>query len=186
MQTAEPSKSTQIIDPTPPRRKHLIDVLYALMDDKVSYAEMTGVKKRELINLAEVGFVKLSHGRLEEAEKIFRGLSVLDHRNAYFHAMLGSIHQRLERPVEAILEYSQALELNPHDISALVNRGEIYLRHKNYRKAAEDFKSAILHDMSGANLWANRARSLVIAIKCSLEADKESVLKRARKSRSGK
>jgi len=54
-----------------------------------------------------------------------------------------------------------------------VNRGEIYLRHRNYKKAAEDFKNAIVLDMSGRNLWANRARSLVIALKRSMDAEKK-------------
>ena len=52
-----------------------------------------------------------------------------------------------------------------------MNRGELYLRHKNYKKAAQDFKEAIVRDEQGINLWANRARSLVIAIKCSMESD---------------
>ena len=48
-------------------------------------------------------------------------------------------------------------------------------------KAAEDFKNVILSDPHGANIWANRARSLVIAIKRNLEADRASVLKKRRK-----
>jgi hypothetical protein len=44
--------------------------------------------------------------------------------------------------------------------------------HKNYRKAAEDFRTAILLDPVGKNMYANRARSLVIAIKRSLQVQK--------------
>ncbi|HPQ80109.1 MAG TPA: tetratricopeptide repeat protein [bacterium] len=165
-------KRTQIIDPTPARRKRLTELLLAYLDDKVSLAELKGLSREQLYQLSEAGFVKFKHGRLDEAEKIYQGLIVLDHRNPYFHAMMGAIHQRRERPIEAILEYSQALKLDRKDVSAYVNRGEIYLRHKNYKKAAQDFRNAILLDMSGANLWANRARSLVIAIKRSIEADK--------------
>jgi tetratricopeptide (TPR) repeat protein len=87
--------------------------------------------------------------------------------------MMGAIMQKKKRPVEAILEYTRALQINGKDISTLVNRGEIYLRHRNFKKAAEDFKNAILLDMSGRNLWANRARSLVIALKRSMDAGKK-------------
>ncbi|MBI4223517.1 MAG: hypothetical protein HY609_01155, partial [Deltaproteobacteria bacterium] len=80
------------------------------------------------------------------------------------------VHQKKRRPVEAIYEYSTALSVNAKDIVSFVNRGEIYLRHKNYRRAAEDFRSAILLDLKGRSLWANRARSLVIAIKRQMEA----------------
>lgn len=176
-------KRTQIIDPTPERRKHLIEVFQAFLEDKLSIAEMKGVTRQQLFQLSEAGFIKYKHGRLEEAEKIFQGLIILDHRNAYFHAMMGAVHQKRDRPIEAIMEYSQAVKLNAKDVSSLVNRGELYLRHKNYKKAAEDFRRAILLDTSGLDLWANRARSLVIAIKRSMDADRKVSLKTMRRGR---
>lgn len=175
-------RSTQIIDPNPERRKHVTELLYAFFEDKVSIAELKGITREQLFQLADVGHTKFKHGRLDEAEKIFQGLIVLDHRNAYFHGMMGAVHQKLNRPIEAIMEYSQSLKINKRDISTYVNRGELYLRHKNYKKAAEDFRNAILLDPSGLNLWSNRARSLVIALKRSMEADAR-VQGRVRKSR---
>ena len=165
-------KSSQIVDPTPVRRKRLIEVLYKFLEDKVSLAELKGISRDQLFKVAEAGFIKFKHGRIEEAEKIFQGLIILDHRNAYFHAVMGAIHQKRHRMVEAIVEYTQALRLNRKDVTTYVNRGEVYLRSRNYRKAAEDFRTAILLDPNGANLWANRARSLVIAIKRSMDADR--------------
>ncbi|MBI2980817.1 MAG: tetratricopeptide repeat protein [Deltaproteobacteria bacterium] len=73
------------------------------------------------------------------------------------------------RYVDAVVEYTRAERLNPKDFCVFVNRGEIYLKHKNFRKAAEDFRNAIVLDREGKNLWANRARSLVIALKRNLE-----------------
>ncbi|MBI4211477.1 MAG: hypothetical protein HY540_02460 [Deltaproteobacteria bacterium] len=166
-----PAKRPQIHDPTPARRKRLIDLFNAFLEDKISLAELKGISRVDMIRLAESGHVKFKHGRFDEAETIFKGLMILDHRNPYFHAMMAALHQKRGRPVEAILEYSHALKLNKHDVTSLVNRGEIYLRHNNFRKAAEDFRSAILLDEVGSNLWANRARSLVIALKRTLEAD---------------
>ena len=171
--TTETGKRTQILDPTPARKKRLTEMMLAFLDDRLSIAELKGISRDQLFGLAESGHVKFKHGRLSEAEKIFQALILLDHRNAYFHAMMGAVHQKADRPIEAIMEYSQAVKLNDKDVSSFVNRGEIYLRHKNYRKAAEDFRNAILLDMSGSNLWANRARSLVIAIKRQIESGKK-------------
>lgn len=165
-------RTKPLIDPTPARRKRLTEILQAFLEDKISLAEMKGISREQLMQLSEAGFVKFKHGRFDEAEKIFQALIVLDHRNAYFHSAMGAVHQKLDRPVEAILEYSQALKINARDLASFVNRGEIYLRNRNYRKAAEDFRNAILMDPEGGNLWANRARSLVIAIKRSIEADR--------------
>jgi Flp pilus assembly protein TadD len=152
-------------------------LIYAFFEDKVSLAELKGISREQLFQLADVGHTKFKHGRLDEAEKIFQGLIVLDHRNAYFHGMMGAVHQKKDRPIEAIMEYSQALKINKRDISTYVNRGELYLRHKNYKKAAEDFRNAILLDKTGINLWANRARSLVIALKRSMEFDMKGAAK---------
>jgi tetratricopeptide (TPR) repeat protein len=165
-------RNIPIIDPTPARKKRIIEIFNRFLEDKISIAELKGIGKDKLFQLAEAGWVKFKHGRIDEAEQIYKMLIVLDHRNAYFHSVMGAIHQKRKKAVEAILEYSRALQLNNKDISSFVNRGEVYLRHKNYKKAAEDFKNAIILDMSGRNLWANRARSLVIALKRSIESTK--------------
>ncbi len=167
----ETGKRTKIITPDPARRKHLIEILMNFLKDKVSMAEMKGISREDLYRLAEAGYNKFKHGRYKEANDIYRGLIMLDHRNAYFHAVMGAIHQKQNRPIEAIMEYSQALKLNNKELSAYVNRGEVYLRHKNFKKAAQDFRNVILLDPVGSNLWANRARSLVIALKRSMQAE---------------
>ncbi len=165
-------QTKHIEDPTPDRKKRIIQLLYDFVKDKISLAELRGISKKKLYQLADIGHVKLKHGRIDEAENVFQALILLDHRNSFFHSVMGAIHQKKKRPVEAIYEYTMAIKLDQKDVSAYVNRGEVYLRHKNYRKAAEDLKTAILLDMSGRNLWANRARSLVIAIKRSLDSEK--------------
>lgn len=162
--------TTPIADPNPARRRRLVDLLQRFLDDKLSLADLRGLSREQLYNLAETGYVRFKHGRVSEAERIFQALIVLDHRNAYFHSVMGAIHQKQARPVEAILEYSRALQLNGKDSASLVNRGEIYLRNRNFRRAAEDFRAVILVDPVGRNLWANRARSLVIALKCQIES----------------
>lgn len=167
-----PKIASQILDPNPARRKKLLEKLQMFLNDKISLAELKGVAKEKLLMLAEAAQVKLKHGRVEEAEEIFKCLLLLDHRNAYVHAAMAAVHQKQGRTVEAVFEYSTALNLNQKDVASYVNRGEIYLRHKNYKKAAEDFRNAIILDMSGRNLWANRARSLVIALKRSMDAQR--------------
>ncbi len=168
--TSLPKSRTPIVDPNPQRRKRLVEILNGFFEDKISLAELRGYSKEQLFTLAETGYIKFKHGRVDEAEKIYQSLIVLDHRNSYFHSIMGAIHQKKKRPVEAILEYSQAIQIDRADVTSYVNRGEIYLRHKNFRRAAEDFRQAILLDPSGRSLWANRARSLVIALKRQVDA----------------
>jgi tetratricopeptide (TPR) repeat protein len=174
-ETAAHGSGVPILDPNPQRRRRLVEILQKFFDDKISMAEMRGFSKENLLTLAETGYVKFKHGRITEAEKIYQSLIVLDHRNGYFHSVMGAIHQKQSRPVDAILEFARALECNENDVCSYVNRGEIYLRHKNFRKAAEDFRQAIVLDPTGRHLWANRARSLVIALKRQVDAQRTDI-----------
>lgn len=163
----------QIISPHPLRQKFVTELLHAFGQRKISFAQMTRLEQKKIKQVSEMGFVKLRNGRYEEAREIFQTLAFIDHKNFFHHLSLGSAHQKLKRYADALFCYGQALQYDPGNLNTLVNRGEVYLRLKSFRKAAEDFREAILADKSGKDRFANRARSLVIAIKRSLVKDKE-------------
>lgn len=156
----------------PARKKFITELFHAFANRKLSFAELTSLDPNKIKQVAEMGYVKLRHGRFEEARKIFEVLTFLDHKNYFHHLALGGAYQKLKKYIDAIFQYGETLKISPGNLNALVNRGEVFLRHKNYRKAAEDFREAILLDKSGQDRFANRARSLVIAIKRSLAKDK--------------
>lgn len=168
---------SKLLDPTPQRKKYVIELLYRFCNQEISYAELTGIPQKELMQLADMGYIKLIYGKLDEAQRIFECLLNLDPHNFYYHSAMGSIYQKRKNFVEAVFEYTEALKLNVEDLASLVNRGEVYLLHKNYRRAAEDFREAILKDPEGRSNFANRARSLVIAIKRNVQKEKEKQLK---------
>lgn len=176
-QSPEERGASKLIDPTPQRKKYVIDLLYKFMTNQISFAQLSNINQKDLFALSEVGHVKLRHGRIDEAKRIFDCLVKIDHKNPFYHSCLGSIHQKLGKFVDAVYEYSEALKIKKDDLASIVNRGEIYLIHKNFKKAAEDFRTAILLDPLGKNMYANRARSLVIAIKRNLQAQKEAPAK---------
>lgn len=163
----------RVLDPNPERRRYLTEVFYKFISHKISVADLAGLSKKKLGRLAEVGYVKYKYGRYQEALEIFKTLSVLESATPYYHTALGGVYQKLGQFVDSVVSYTHAIRLNPRDVCPHVNRGEIYLRHRNYRKAADDFRGAILLDPQGKNLWANRARSLVIALKRGLELRKK-------------
>lgn len=160
-------------DPNPDRIRYLADLLYRFCTNKLSAADIARMSRKSLHTLVEVGYNKFKHGRTDEALEIFDALARVDHKNYYHRSMLGGIYQKKKRWIEAVANYSMALVIQPKDIAAYVNRGEIFLRHEKFKKAAEDFRAAITLDKAGKNLWANRARSLVIALKRNLEAKKK-------------
>lgn len=159
-------------DPNPERFRHLAELFYRFATNKISIADVARLPRKKLRQLTEVGHTKLKYGRFDEAAEIFKALARVDHKNYYYRAALGGVYQKLKKWVESVANYTIALRLNDRDTASLVNRGEIFLRHDKYKKAAEDFRNAIILDKAGKNLWANRARSLVIALKRSIEAKK--------------
>ena len=166
------SGKSKLLSPDPSRRKFLTEILEAYGKRKLSLADVTKMDRKQMKKVAEQGFVKLKHGRYEEARKIFEILSFVDHKNYFHHLALGGAYHKLKKLIDAAFQYGECLKYDPHNTNALVNRGEIFLKHKNYKKAAEDFRLAIQIDKEGKDLFANRARSLVIAIKRSLAAEK--------------
>lgn len=165
----------KVLDPNPARKRHLVELLYRFARGQLSLADLIRYPRKKLTRLAEIGYFKYKYGRYQEAREIFEALAGIDNANPYYHAALGGVYQKMGRFVDAVLAYSKAARLNSKDVCPFVNRGEIYLRHKNFKKAAEDFRSAILLDPDGKNLWANRARSLVIALKRNLEMRKRNI-----------
>ena len=170
----------KLISPNPVRKKYITELLHAFGQGKISFREFSGLDTKKIQQVAEMGYVKLRHGRYREAKKIFEVLTFIDHKNYFFHLALAGAYQRLKLNIDAIFQYNEALKYDPKNVNALVNRGEIFLKAKNYRKAAEDFREALLLDQEGKDRYANRARSLVVAIKRSLARDKDQKAREAR------
>jgi tetratricopeptide (TPR) repeat protein len=143
------------------------------VDGRIGWAELMNFTPEMLFQLAEFGFMQFRQGRYQDAERVFKGLTVLDWHNAYYHSVLGSILQRQKRYGEAIAEYTQALELDPRDIVSLTNRGEIFMQHGLMEEASEDFKGAIKLDVDGDDKFANRARMLLAQIEKRQDESRE-------------
>lgn len=125
-----------------------------------TWAQVQGIPQQMLLDVAERGYLKFKGGRLKDAEIIFKGLSILDHKTAYYHTALGAIYQKQENYLDALAEYTVAVELDPEDVTAYVNRGEIYYLLGLEDEPLQDFDSAIKLDPEGKDPWANRARFL--------------------------
>lgn len=162
----------RILDTRHERVKYMAEIYFKFMNHKISVADLMRIPRKRLSKLAEVGYIKYKYGRYKDSLNIFKALSTVDSVNPYYHLALGGVYQKLGKFVDSVVCYTRAIRINPKELSGFVNRGEIYLKHKNFRKAADDFRNAILLDPHGKNLWANRARSLVIALKRGLEFQK--------------
>jgi len=145
----------------------------AFVDGDATWAEVQGLPQQMLFDMAEQAYLKFQGGRLKEAAEIFRGLTILDHTVAYFHTGLGAIYQKEEKYFDAVAEYTVAIELDPEDITAYVNRGEVYYRMGLQDQPLEDLEAAIKLDPEGKDPWANRARFLKNKISAEIAEGEE-------------
>lgn len=145
---------------TPAEAEKAIKLVERFIEGEITWAELQAVPPQLLFQMAEYGYLQFQRGKLAEAETIFKGLSVLDHKRAYYHTVLGAIYQKMDKLGDALAEYSVALEMDPKNLASYVNRGEIYYRCGYIDEPLEDFEKAIALDPQGKDPWANRARFL--------------------------
>jgi Flp pilus assembly protein TadD len=137
--------------------------LKAFARGEATWAEVEGMTFEEAKAIADVGCELAAAGRLEEARVLFEGLVAGNPKDAASRAALGTVYQKLGRVQEALSEYSAALERDPRNPVALVNRGELYLR-QGQRQGFTDVAHAVEADPNGETSAGRRARALVKAI----------------------
>jgi len=142
----------------------------------LTLGQLYGITIEEAYSIAEIGYTMMEQGRLKDAQTVFQGLVISNPYDGYFHAVLGSIYQKLGMVEGAIEEYTLSLGLDPANVEAYVNRGELMISKGNFVQAAGDFKRAIDLDPDGENPVANRARALASIVAAALSkaiADQE-------------
>lgn len=137
--------------------------LKAFARGEMTWAEVEGMTFQEAKAIAQVGCDLAAAGRYEEARILFEGLVEGNPRDAASRAALGTVYQKLGRLQEALGAYCAALEHDPGNPVALVNRGELYLRRGN-RQGFTDIANAVEADPHGETAAGRRARALVKAI----------------------
>ncbi len=131
-----------------------------LLEGDLKWADLMEWTPERLHETAKEGYRQYEAAKYAQAEVIFKGLTVLDPDNFYYHQMLAASFQQQQKYPEAIVEYSIAVDLNPEDITSFTNRGEVYFELKLWDLADVDFDRAVSLDPAGQDRWANRSRLL--------------------------
>ena len=103
-------------------------------------------------------------GKTDAALELCRGLVALHPHRAAGWSALGAVLTRLERHDEAVEALDRALELDPRDTAALVNRAECRIAAGDNAAAAADLDRAIELDPRHDDPAANRARQIAFAM----------------------
>ena len=75
---------------------------------------------------------------------------------AWAYVNRGWAYRLQEKDDLAMADFDTALNLDPKDVDALYERGNVYLHRKDYGKAIADYDAAIQLRPGAAGLWDNR------------------------------
>lgn len=137
---------------------------------RASLAAASGWTAEEMRLITDLGYALAEQGHTAEALAIFEGLAALAPATGYFQAALGALRLRAGEPQLALAHLNRAIAADPHDINALINRGEAHLHLGDARAAYADLVQALkltTASASGDNFAAAtaRARALIYRLR---------------------
>jgi Flp pilus assembly protein TadD len=141
--------------------------LRAFARGELTWAEVEGITWERARAAVQLGCDLAAADHLDDARVIFEGLAACNPKDAVSQAALGTVYQKLGRPLDAEAAYSTALAIDPKDAVALSNRGELRLKRGD-REGAIDLAHAIESDPQGETAAARRARALLRALAIQL------------------
>lgn len=137
---------------------------------EITWGQLQGITVEETYSIAEYAYQQYQQGRFFEAAKLFEALVIFNPYDAYFHSMLGACYQMLDNKDLALIEYTSAIELDPNQIQARVNRAELRLQKGEFEPALDDLQRAVELDPKGDDPAGVRARALAAATAQAIES----------------
>lgn len=141
------------------------DFISRFITGDITASELFGFNREELYMIAQRGYDLLQEGKLERARAVYEGLVFMDPYDPYFYTVLGSVQQKQEAFDDAVACYSMGIQLQPWNINALANRGEILFNQGRLSDALSDFQRVLYYDPEDASPSTMRTKALLLAIK---------------------
>jgi len=142
------------------QRQANVERFRKFLTGELTWAEIKGLPKSMLKELARIGHQRLMRQDFKGAEVLFKGLAIIDHSNWYYRAALGATFKQQNQFEQAVEELTIAITLKSDEPSCLVNRGECFLRLGNADAALEDFVAVKALGLVEADPWGKRAAVL--------------------------
>jgi len=110
------------------------------------------------LNLITV--VLMSQGRFSEAEDFIERATRLNRASDVSFYNYGLISKHLNKPQQALEQFSKAIAINPNVAETWNNRGTVFNDLERYDLALSDFNTAIALNERYAEAYANRGKAL--------------------------
>lgn len=156
-----------------------MDVLYTpervekWLRNEITLQQLTAISGPEMLQMAILGFRMYEQGRYSDAKTVFHGLVSLDPNESYYLTALGAVYLAEDDFEEALRFLNDSIRVNPKELAAFVNRGEVYLRMGKVLEAAQDFVKAVQLDPETKDPLTVRAKVLASAALETIQKAKE-------------
>jgi Flp pilus assembly protein TadD len=160
--------------------------VHKYMKGELTLRELMAYNAPEMLQMAIMGFQLYEQGKYQEARTIFHGLCDLEPKEAYYRIALGAIFLAEDNLENAEGCLNQAIKINPKELAAYVNRGEVYLKLGRVLEAAQDFKKATELDPQNKDPLTARARLLASAALESIANARKAAKKKKKLAMKGK
>jgi tetratricopeptide (TPR) repeat protein len=129
-------------------------------------AAVLGIGDEQIKAMMALGYNQYQQGRLQEAEKLFRGVAALNTESYLGYAGLGAV-ALAKKPADldtAFACLTRAAELRPDDGAIQANLGEVLLRQGKLQEATPHLEKAFKLDPNRKDAGVNRARAIVAGL----------------------
>jgi len=145
------------------------DLPAMLIRGEVKLADVFGLDRDSLYEIARLGYGLFKSGNLRDAKQIYLGLVAADPYDSVFHCHLAAVHHSLGELDEAFQQYTEALNFNYANVDALVGLAEIQLSRGSLAAGISSLKRVIEIDPESIRPSAVRARTLLLALKRAVD-----------------
>ena len=147
--------------------------MLAFLKGEAVMADLYGLNREELYEIAQQGELFLSTGKVARAQKVFEALTALEPHVGEFHSALAIVYQKQGRLEDARLEYDRAVALNNRDSTALVNRAELLIELQDIDAAVNDLDALQRYESNQNSIQFKKGRALAQALSTLLLAAKD-------------
>lgn len=116
--------------------------LLSFLEEGGTLKMLHDVSQDTIEHIYAVGYNFFQSGKIEQAEKVFQLLSMLDHYQARFFIGLGAARQELGEYLQAIDAYSYAALVDVNDPRPPFHSAECHLKLEQLTEAESGFYSA--------------------------------------------
>ena len=113
-------------------------------------------------NYVLLGEIYQQSGEFDKSVRAFQNSIPLDPANPNVHRRSGICNAHLQNHHAAIGNFSRAIDLSPHHVEPVIQRGQAYLKIDQSQLALEDFEFALHQNDQLAKAYSGRASALVM------------------------